>query len=61
MKRESNMKRLALAFVFGLLMALQVTPVAAAPLSWPNGPWLVPQQESSLESIRDYPNPHIPH
>jgi hypothetical protein len=26
----------------------------AAPQSWPNGPWVVPQQEESLAAIRDY-------
>lgn len=34
---------------------LQVTPAAGDPQSWPNGPWVVPQQENSLAAIRDYP------
>jgi predicted deacylase len=29
-------------------------PAAAAPQSWPNGPWIVPQQEESLAALRDY-------
>jgi predicted deacylase len=48
------MRLLSVAAVFGLLAVLQVTTSAAAPLSWPNGPWVVPQQEQRLESIRDY-------
>ena len=40
--------------VLGLLAILQVAPAAAEPQSWPNGPWVVPQQEESLSAIRDY-------
>jgi hypothetical protein len=41
--------------VIGLLAAiLQVAPAAAAPQNWPNGPWVVPQQEESLSAIRNY-------
>jgi predicted deacylase len=37
-----------------LATILHVTPAAADPQSWPNGPWVVPQQEVSLEAIRNY-------
>jgi len=46
-----------LAIIAGLIfltIILQVSPAAAAPQSWPNGPWLVPQQNDSLSAIRDY-------
>src|SRR5512135_980179 len=55
MKQERKMRLLAVVSVFGLLAILQVAPATAAPLSWPNGPWVVPQQEESLSAIRDYP------
>ena len=49
------MGQLIVLAVFGLLVAiLQVAPAAAAPQSYPNGPWVVPQQEESLAAIRDY-------
>ncbi len=56
MKQRTKMKRLALMLVVGLTVAiLQITPAAADPQSWPNGPWVVPQQAESLAAIRDYP------
>ena len=55
MKPERKMRLLAVVAVLGLLAILQVAPAAAAPQSWPNGPWVVPQQEDSLSAIRDYP------
>lgn len=56
MKQERKMRRLTMLAVLGLLAAiLQVAPAAAAPQSWPNGPWEVPQQYDSLSAIRDYP------
>ncbi len=56
MKQRTKMRRLALMLVVGLTVAiLQITPAAADPQSWPNGPWVVPQQAESLAAIRDYP------
>jgi hypothetical protein len=55
MKPERTLRLLAVVAVVGLLAILQVAPAAAAPQSWPNGPWVVPQQEESLAAIRDYP------
>lgn len=55
MMQWMKMKRLVVSVVAGLVAAiLQVAPAAGDPLSWPNGPWLVPQQEVSLSAIRDY-------
>lgn len=55
MKQEKMMRQLIVLVVFGFLVAiLQVAPAAAAPQSYPNGPWVVPQQEESLATIRDY-------
>jgi len=55
MKQERKMKVLAIiAGLIFLTIILQVSPAAAAPQSWPNGPWLVPQQNDSLSAIRDY-------
>ena len=56
MKQEKMMRVLViLAGLILLTTILQITPATAAPQSWPNGPWVVPQQEESLEAIRDYP------
>jgi hypothetical protein len=56
MKQERKMRVLAtLAGLIVLATILQITPAAADPQSWPNGPWVVPQQEVSLAAIRDYP------
>jgi predicted deacylase len=56
MKQQRKIRHLAVLIAFGIVVAiLQVAPAAAAPLSWPNGPWVVPQQEESLSAIRDYP------
>ena len=56
MKQHRKMSHLAALVVVGIAAAiLQVTPAAADPLSWPNGPWIVPDQEESLSAIRDYP------
>ena len=55
MKQKRMMKQLIVLAVLGLLVAiLQVAPAAAAPQSWPNGPWVVPQQKESMSAIRDY-------
>jgi len=55
MKQERMMRQLIVLAVFGFLaVILQVAPAAAAPQSYPNGPWVVPQQEESLAAIRDY-------
>ncbi len=55
MKQQKKMKRVAILVGLILLATiLQIVPVAAAPQSWPNGPWVVPEQEVSLEAIRDY-------
>jgi len=55
MEQQRNMTCFALVIAIGILAAiLQVAPAAAAPQSWPNGPWVVPQQEESLSAIRDY-------
>jgi hypothetical protein len=54
-KHEKQRRRLAVLAVFVFLVMVQVAPAAAAPQSWPNGPWVVTQQEQSLEAIRDYP------
>jgi len=55
MKKYRKMSCLAVLVVVGIVAAvLQVGPAAAEPQSWPNGPWVVPQQEQSLEAIRDY-------
>lgn len=54
MKPERKMSLLAVVAVLGLLAILQVAPAAAEPLSWPNGPWEVPQQHDSLSALRDY-------
>lgn len=55
MKQQREFRRPAfLAAIAVLAATLQVGPTAAAPQSWPNGPWVVPQQEVSLASIRDY-------
>lgn len=54
MKRATKTRLLGLATVLGLLVSLQAAPAAAAPLSYPNGPWVVPDQEVSFESIRNY-------
>lgn len=55
MKKQRNNWYSALLIVIGLVVSmLQVTPAAAAPQSWPNGPWVVPDQEESLSAIRDY-------
>jgi predicted deacylase len=43
-----------IAILILLAAILHVTPAAADPQSWPNGPWVVPQQEVSLEAIRNY-------
>lgn len=40
---------------FRLLAILQAAPGGAAPQSWPNGPWVVPEQEMPLNAVRDYP------
>ena len=53
MKRQGK-KIAVLAAVLFLAGILQFTSAAAAPQSWPNGPWVVPQQEQSLSSISDY-------
>ena len=56
MKQERKTRVLAtLAGLIVLATILQITPAAADPQSWPNGPWVVPQQEVSLAAIRDYP------
>jgi hypothetical protein len=55
MKPEWKMRLLAGVAIVGLLAILQVTPAAADPQSWPNGPWVVPRQQDSLSAIRDYP------
>ena len=50
-----SIRHLALLIAIGILATiLQISPAAAAPQSWPNGPWVVPQQEESLSAIRDY-------
>jgi hypothetical protein len=55
MKQQRMNRHLAVLITVGIVAAiLQVTPAAAAPQSWPNGPWVVPQQEESLAAIRDY-------
>jgi len=55
MKQHRKMGYIAvLVFVGIVAVILQVAPAAAAPQSWPNGPWVVPQQKESLEAIRDY-------
>jgi murein tripeptide amidase MpaA len=54
MKQQRMMRILGVVAVLGLLVTLQVAPATAEPLSYPNGPWVVPAQEVSLESIRDY-------
>jgi len=54
MKKKNKMRLLALVAVVGFLAFLQVTPAAAAPQSWPNGPWVVDQQKESRSAIRDY-------
>jgi hypothetical protein len=63
MKQKTKMRLLALVAVFGLLAFLQAAPATAAqpeanqtqgPQSWPNGPWVVPEQYSSLSAIRSY-------
>jgi len=41
--------------IAGLLAAILGSgPAAADPQSWPNGPWIVPQQQASLAALRDY-------
>src|SRR5512139_2268051 len=55
MEQKRKMRLLAVVAVFGLLAMVQVAPAVAAPQSWPNGPWEVPQQNDSLSAIRDYP------
>lgn len=56
MNQPKKIRQLAVLVAIGIVAAiLQVIPVAAAPQSYPNGPWVVPQQEESLSSIRDYP------
>jgi predicted deacylase len=56
MKQQRKIRHLAVLIAFGIVAAiLQVAPAAAAPQSYPNGPWLQPDQEVSLDSIRDYP------
>ena len=55
MVQQRHMRCFALVVAIGILAAiLQVAPAAAAPQSWPNGPWVVPQQEESLSAIRNY-------
>jgi hypothetical protein len=55
MEQQRHMGCFALMIAIGILAAiLQVAPAAAAPQSWPNGPWVVPQQEESLSAIRNY-------
>jgi predicted deacylase len=54
MKQERGIRLLAVLAGLSLLAILLVTPAAADPQSWPNGPWLVPQQEQSLSALRDY-------
>jgi predicted deacylase len=55
MKQPRKNRCLAVLITVGLVAAiLQVAPVAAEPQSWPNGPWVVPQQEESLAAIHDY-------
>ena len=55
MKQQRMNRHLAVLIAVGLVAAiLQVAPAAAAPQSWPNGPWEVPQQNDSLAAIRDY-------
>jgi len=55
MKQQSKNRCLAVLIAVGIVLAiLQSAPAAAAPQSWPNGPWVVPQQEESLSAIRDY-------
>jgi predicted deacylase len=56
MKQQRKVRVLAILAGLTLLATiLQVAPAAAAPQSWPNGPWETPQQEDSLSAIRDYP------
>jgi len=56
MKSRPKLKYLALGAAACLAVPIgQVPPAAGDPLSWPNGPWVVPQQEESLAAIRDYP------
>ena len=56
MKPQPKTKPFAILAAACLAVAvMQVTPAAGDPLSWPNGPWVVPQQEVSLAAIRDYP------
>ncbi len=56
MKPRPKTKHLAMLVAACLTVAILQVPLAAgAPLSWPNGPWVVPQQEESLAAIRDYP------
>ena len=44
MEQKRKMRLFAVVAVFGLLAMVQVAPAVAAPQSWPNGPWEVPQQ-----------------
>ena len=55
MKQKSKNRCLYTLIAVGIVaVILQVTPAIGAPQSWPNGPWVVPDQEESLSSIRDY-------
>lgn len=55
MKQQSKNRCLAILIAVVIMAAIfQVAPAAAAPQSWPNGPWEVPQQNDSLAAIRDY-------
>ena len=37
-----------------IALCLGALTASAAPQSWPNGPWIVPQQEESSSAIRTY-------
>jgi|GEM_PF-947818 len=55
MKQHRKTRYIAVLVFVGMFAAIvRVAPALAAPQSWPNGPWVVPQQEESLSAIRDY-------
>ena len=37
-----------------IALCLGALTASAAPQSWPNGPWIVPEQEESSSAIRTY-------